>query len=136
MEAENYGGHDNQGEEVGLEHNCSSSFGVDGFTSTIDMAVDNIPVVFPLESTLNSSYPQYGTKVDDPDTNHSDATEQFDTAFPIEEARVEDGEKSLVSHQRSLHGEQEDVSSSADTPCGKLEISIEKEHPQAMDDIY
>ncbi|XP_039041694.1 uncharacterized protein LOC120180443 [Hibiscus syriacus] len=135
MEAENYGVHDDQGEEVGLEHDCSSSFGVDGLTSTAGLDVDNIPVVFPLESTSNSSYPQSGTKVDDLEIIDSDAAKQFDTAFTIEEARVEDGEKSLVSHQRCLHGEQEDVSSTDDTPCSKLEISIEEEHPQAMDDI-
>ncbi|GMI90794.1 hypothetical protein HRI_002748600 [Hibiscus trionum] len=137
MEAENYGDLDDQGEEVGLEHDHSSSFKVDGLTSTVGLTVDSISVVATLESTLNSSYPQSGTKVDDPDIKDSDTTKQLDCAFTIDQARVEDGEKSIASHQRSLHGgEEEDASSSADTPCSKLEISIaEKRHPQVMDDI-
>ncbi|KAK8642926.1 hypothetical protein V6N13_012250 [Hibiscus sabdariffa] len=166
MEAENYGDLDDQGGEVGLEHDHSSSFEVDGLTSTVGLTVDNISVVGTLESTLNSSCPLSGTKVDDRDINDTDATKQLDTALTINQARVEDGEKATftiekvgvedgetvtftieeagvkdgkkanVSHQRSLHGgEEEDASSSADTPRSKLEISIEKEHPQAMDDI-
>ncbi|KAK8692145.1 hypothetical protein V6N13_075623 [Hibiscus sabdariffa] len=117
MDAENYGDLDDQDEEVGLETGRSSSFRVDALTSTVGVTVDNSSVVGPLESTLNISYPQPGTKVDDPDINNSD------------------GGKAPVSYQRSLHGEHEGVSSSADTPCSKLEISIDKEHPQAMDDI-
>ncbi|KAL4333215.1 hypothetical protein GQ457_07G022340 [Hibiscus cannabinus] len=166
MEAENYGDLDDQDGEVGLEHDHSSSFEVDGLKSTVGLTVDNISVVGKLESTLNSSYPLSGTKVDDRDINDTDATKQLDTALTIDQARVEDGEKATftiekvgvedgetvtftieeagvkdgkkanVSHQRSLHGsEEEDASSSADTPCSKLEINIEKEHPQAMDDI-
>ncbi|KAK8552351.1 hypothetical protein V6N13_120757 [Hibiscus sabdariffa] len=159
IEAENYGDLDDQGGEVGLEHDHSSPFEVDGLTSTVGLTVHNISVVGPLESTLNSSYPLSGTKVDDPDINDTDATaltidqarvedgekatftiekvgvEDGETVtFTIEEAWVKDGKKANVSHQRSL-GEEEDASSSADTPCSKLEISIEKEHPQAMDDI-
>ncbi|KAK8677768.1 hypothetical protein V6N13_143291 [Hibiscus sabdariffa] len=135
MDAENNGDLDDQGEEVGIETDHSSSFGVDGLTSTVGVTMENSSVVGPLKSILNISYPQSGTKVDDPDINNSGAAKQLDTAFTIEETGVEDGEKAPVSYQRSLHGEHEDVSSSADTPCSKLEISIEKEHPQAMDYI-
>ncbi|KAK8298536.1 hypothetical protein V6Z12_D05G260300 [Gossypium hirsutum] len=81
----------------------------------------------------NSRDLQSAIEVDDPNIS---AAKQLDATVTIEEAGVGDGEKAYVSHLGSLHGgEQEDVSSFADTPCSKLEIRTEKEHSQAMDDI-
>ncbi|KAG4147799.1 hypothetical protein ERO13_D05G245401v2 [Gossypium hirsutum] len=82
----------------------------------------------------NSRDLQSAIEVDDPNIS---AAKQLDATVTIEEAGVGDGEKAYVSHLGSLHGgEQEDVSSFADTPCSKLEIrTAEKEHSQAMDDI-
>ncbi|TYG69906.1 hypothetical protein ES288_D05G268800v1 [Gossypium darwinii] len=81
----------------------------------------------------NSRDLQSAIEVDDPNIS---AAKQLDATVTIEEAGVGDGEKAYVSHLGSLHGgEQEDVSSFADTPCSKLEIRTEKEHSQAMDEI-
>ncbi|KAB2030766.1 hypothetical protein ES319_D05G255500v1 [Gossypium barbadense] len=82
----------------------------------------------------NSRDLQSAIEVDDPNIS---AAKQLDATVTIEEAGVGDGEKAYVSHLGSLHGgEQEDVSSFADTPCSKLEIrTAEKEHSQAMDEI-
>ncbi|KAG8493809.1 hypothetical protein CXB51_011079 [Gossypium anomalum] len=124
---------DDPSDKVGLERDCSFSSGVDGFTSTAGITVDNISVVGTLESTLKSNDLQSGIEVDDPNVS---AAKQLDATFTIEKAGVGDGEKASVSNLGSLHGgEQEDVSSFADTPCSKLEIRTEKEHSQAMDDI-
>ncbi|XP_022772481.1 uncharacterized protein LOC111315162 [Durio zibethinus] len=142
---------DDQGEKVALECDCSSSIGLDGLKSTVGIIMGNVLKVGTVESTLNSKDPQCGKKVDDPDVNDSNAADEFDAAFTVEEAEIENCGKAHVSHQRSLFGdEQEDVPSYADKPCCKPEISIgcstllcssipvscEKElHPQVMDDI-
>ena len=121
----NYGDLDDQGEEVTLQCDCSSSIGLDGLKSTVGIIVDNISKVSTSESTLNSNDPQSGTKVDDTDVNDSNAVNEFDAAFTVEEAELEDGGEAPVPHQISLHGgKQEDVPSYADKPCGKPEISI------------
>lgn len=109
-----------QSDKVGLDRDCSFFSGVDGFTSTAGVVVDNISVVGTLESTLKSNDLQSGTEVDDPNIS---AAKQLNATFTIEEAGVGDGETAYVSHLGSLHGEQEGVSSFADTPCSKLEIS-------------
>ncbi|KAH1065127.1 hypothetical protein J1N35_030114 [Gossypium stocksii] len=125
---------DDPSDKFGLERDCSFSSGVDGFTSTAGIIVDNISVVGTLKSTLKSNDLQSGIEVDDPNIS---AAKRLDAPFTIEEAGVGDGEKASVSHLGSLHGgEQEDVSSFADTPYSKLEIgTAEKEHSQAMDDV-
>ncbi|KAG4200921.1 hypothetical protein ERO13_A05G244401v2 [Gossypium hirsutum] len=124
---------DDPSDKVGLERDCGFSSGVDCLKSTAGIIVDNISVVGTLESTLKSNDLQSGIEVDDPNIS---AAKQLDAIFTIEEAGVGDGEKASVSHLGFLHGgEQEDVSSFADTPCSKLEIRTEKEHSQAMDDI-
>ncbi|XWS24944.1 hypothetical protein CRYUN_Cryun27aG0028200 [Craigia yunnanensis] len=146
----NYGDLDDLGEEVALQRDCSSSIGLDGLKSTVGIIVDDISKVGTLESTLNSNDPQSGTNVDDPDANDSNAANEFDAAFTVEEPGLEDGGKTPVSHQRSLHGgKQEDVPSYADKPrkpeisigsstilCSSIPVSCENElHPQVIDDI-
>ncbi|XVE60109.1 hypothetical protein DITRI_Ditri05aG0100800 [Diplodiscus trichospermus] len=120
----NDGDLDDLGEDIALQRDCSSSIGLDGPKSTAGIIVDNISKVGTLESTLSNNDPQSERKVEDVDENDSNAANEIDAAF-IVEAELEDGRKTPVSHQRSLHGgKKEDATSYADKPGGKPEISL------------
>ncbi|OMO68122.1 hypothetical protein COLO4_29877 [Corchorus olitorius] len=56
---------DDQGEGVAPQHDFSSSIGLDGFTSTVGMIIDDSPKVGSMESTLNGNNPQFLPQVTD-----------------------------------------------------------------------